>query len=162
MKIQNLTTQVQYGENEESRVDELELMELAKAAAHRAYAPYSRFRVGAAVKMADGTLFSGSNQENAAYPSGLCAERVTLFYANAQKPNVAVDTLLIYAETDEGALEQPITPCGACRQVILEKEHLQGSPITIILCGRDKMYRIRGIDNLMPLTFVGDVLPTTL
>ena len=159
MNIQNISTKVQYGENEAVGAVELQLLDAAREAAHKAYAPYSHFRVGAAVRLADGTIFAGSNQENAAYPSGLCAERVTLFYANAQKPDIAVETLLIFAETDEGVVEQPITPCGACRQVILEKEQQQGAPITIILCGRDKMYRIRGIENLLPLTFIADALP---
>ena len=154
MKIQNLTTQVQYGENEESRADELELMELAKAAAHRAYAPYSRFRVGAAVKMADGTLFSGCNQENAAYPSGLCAERTAIFSASANHPESRIAEIAIAAYTNGDFIDEPISPCGSCRQVISEEERRAGKHIRVMLYGKNGTMIIEdGMKSLLPYSF---------
>ena len=93
------------------------LMLAAREAAAKAYAPYSKFRVGAAALLDNGEVVAASNQENAAYPSGLCAERTTVFYANAKYPEAKILRLLIYAETDKGPVRSPITPCGACRQV---------------------------------------------
>jgi cytidine deaminase len=134
------------------------LLELAKSAASKAYAPYSKFRVGSAALLSNGEMISGSNQENAAYPSGLCAERVTIFYANARFPEEAVTHLMIYAETDNGAVSKPITPCGACRQVLIEKEIQQKQPMQIILVGASDMYFIESALSLMPLSFVPDSL----
>ena len=135
-----------------------ELRQAATQAAKRAYAPYSKFRVGAAVRLENGEIITGCNQENSAYPSGLCAERVTLFYANAQHPDLKVTHLMICAETDEGILKQPITPCGGCRQVIMEKESVQGSPIEICLAGADTTYILQSTQQLMPLSFVPESL----
>lgn len=135
-----------------------ELRKAASEAAKRAYAPYSKFRVGAAVRLANGEIITGNNQENAAYPSGLCAERVTLFYAQSKYPNETVTHLMICAETDEGVLKTPITPCGACRQVIIEKESIQGSPIEICLAGSDTTYILESAQQLMPLSFVPESL----
>ncbi|MDY4175595.1 MAG: cytidine deaminase [Bacteroidales bacterium] len=132
----------------------LMLLDAARAIAHKAYAPYSRFRVGAAVLLDNGEVVSGSNQENAAYPSGLCAERVTTFYANAHYPEAKIVRLMIYAETDNGPVAQPITPCAACRQVLLEKETTQGSPIRISLAGADSIYNVNSVAELVPLSFV--------
>lgn len=136
-----------------------ELLRQARAAAARAYAPYSRFRVGAAALLDNGQIVSGCNQENAAYPSGLCAERVTVFYANSRYPEAKVLRLLICAETDNGPVISPITPCGACRQSLLEKETAQGLPIFITLAGVNELYHLpKGIASLLPLTFVKDSL----
>lgn len=132
----------------------LTLLEAARAAARKAYAPYSKFRVGAAALLDNGEIVSGSNQENAAYPSGLCAERVTVFYANSQFPDAKILRLLIYAETDKGPVLTPIAPCGACRQVLLEKENVQGSPITVSLAGASELYTIPGVERLLPLSFL--------
>ena len=127
--------------------------------ARKSYAPYSKFHVGAALRTESGAIVSGSNQENAAYPSGLCAERVTLFYANAHYPNESVTHLLIYAESEElGPLKSPITPCAACRQVLLEKEIVQNKPIKIILVGEEDVYIIPSVKSLVPLSFVPDSL----
>lgn len=136
----------------------LMLLDAARAIAHKAYAPYSRFRVGAAALLDNGEVVSGSNQENAAYPSGLCAERVTVFYANSRYPDTAITHLFIVAETDEGLLRQPVTPCGACRQVLIETEKRQGSPIRIYLAGRDTVWCIASAAELMPLSFVPESL----
>lgn len=127
--------------------------------AHKSYAPYSKFHVGAVALLENGEMVSGSNQENAAYPSGLCAERVTVFYTNAHYPNTVITHLMIYAETEEsGVVVTPITPCAACRQVLIEKEAIQGSPIKLILVGRDSVYIIPSARDLVPLSFVPDSL----
>ncbi|MDR1331526.1 MAG: cytidine deaminase, partial [Tannerella sp.] len=110
-------------------------MAMATEAAGKAYSPYSRFQVGAVAVLSDGTLVTGCNQENAAYPSGLCAERVALFSAGAVYPGVAVKTLVLVAILD-GVVQDGISPCGACRQVLLETERRQRSPVTVMLCGR--------------------------
>jgi cytidine deaminase len=139
---------------EELTADEQHLIELAIEATSRSYAPYSHFHVGAAVRLANGVELSGSNQENAAYPSGLCAERTTLFYAGAQYPDVPVRMMAIAARGTDGELtEEPTGPCGACRQVIVESETRAGQPIRILLYGRKHIYVIDGIRPLMPLCF---------
>ena len=130
------------------------LADAAIAAIATSYAPYSNFNVGAAVLLEDGDVIQGSNQENAAYPSGLCAERTTLFWANSQYPDQPVLTLAIAARTANGELEKPIPPCGACRQVILETEKRFGNTIKIILYGSKESYIIEdGIKALLPLSF---------
>ncbi len=129
------------------------LVNKAKEQVLKAYAPYSGFHVGAAVLLANGELFAGSNQENAAYPSGLCAERVAMFYANAQYPNVPVKAIAIAAYTAEQFLSSPITPCGACRQVLLESEMRFDNDIEVILYGTDEIYILKNIRQLMPLCF---------
>ncbi|MDO4462179.1 MAG: cytidine deaminase [Bacteroidia bacterium] len=127
--------------------------------AHKSYAPYSKFHVGAVALLESGEMISGSNQENAAYPSGICAERTTVFYTNAHYPNTAITHLLIYAETEEGGVvTSPITPCAACRQVLIEKEAIQGSPIKLILVGRDSVFVVPSAMDLVPLSFVPDSL----
>lgn len=129
------------------------LVDQAKNACKRAYAPYSRFNVGAAAMLDNGTIVAGNNQENAAYPSGTCAERTTLFYAGAQYPDNAVTKLAIAAYKDNAYTKTPTAPCGACRQVILETEHRYGTPIEIILYGEEKTYIITSIESLLPLCF---------
>ena len=134
--------------------EDRQLIDAAREAATRGYAPYSRFNVGAAVRLIDGTIVTGNNQENAAYPSGLCAERTTLFWANSQYPSQPVEVLAIAARTGQGELETPIPPCGACRQVILETEKRYNNPIRIILYGARECYIIEdGIKALLPLSF---------
>lgn len=155
-KVQTIVTISSDSSTEDTLHTELRIA--AAEAAHKAYAPYSKFRVGAAVRLSNGKIITGNNQENAAYPSGLCAERVTLFYANAQYPTEIVTHIMIYAETDEGVLKQPITPCGACRQVIIEKENVQGQPIEICLAGAETTYILKSAQELMPLSFVPDSL----
>lgn len=148
-----ITTSVTPVAEQPAEVDQL--LQAAREAAHKAYAPYSKFRVGAAALLSNGEIVSGSNQENAAYPSGLCAERTTIFYANARYPEAKVLRLLIYAETDKGPVLTPITPCGACRQVLLEKESTQGQPMQVTLAGATDLYHLPGIAGaLLPLSFV--------
>ena len=134
--------------------DEQHLIEMAIEATQRSYAPYSKFHVGAAVRLDNGVEIAGCNQENAAYPSGLCAERTALFFAGAQYPDTGILMLAIAARGTDGELtEEPTGPCGACRQVIIESESRAGHPIHILLYGRKYIYVIEGIRPLMPLTF---------
>lgn len=130
-----------------------ELINKAKNQVNKAYAPYSGFHVGAAIELENGEVFVGSNQENSAYPSGLCAERVAMFYANAQFPQVAPKTMAIAAFTNGNFLPEPITPCGSCRQVLLETEMRFEKDITILLYGTKEVYVIENVRQLLPLCF---------
>jgi cytidine deaminase len=119
-----------------------------------AYAPYSKFRVGAAILLENGKVVMGSNQENAAYPSGLCAERVAIFQAGAIYPNVKMLTLAITAASDTNPTVSPIPPCGGCRQAIAEYEFKQETPIEIYFMGeKGEIYKSNSITNLLPLSF---------
>ena len=121
MKELNIEIAVKIYDYEELDAADRELMDAAREATNRSYAPYSHFSVGAAARLANGIVVTGTNQENAAYPSGLCAERTTLFYANSQHPDQAVTTLAIAARNEHNEfLESPIPPCGACRQMLYE------------------------------------------
>ncbi|MEG1839543.1 MAG: cytidine deaminase [Bacteroidaceae bacterium] len=134
-------------------VEDKALIDQAVEATKRSYAPYSKFSVGAAALLANGVTVTGTNQENAAYPSGLCAERTTLFYANSQYPDQAVTALAIAARTERGFINHPIPPCGACRQVILETEKRYQQTIKILLYGAEHIYIIEGVAGLLPLSF---------
>lgn len=159
MKEIILQTKVKVCTIDELSAKDRETVDAARKATANSYARYSGFNVGAAVRLSDGTVVCGTNQENAAYPSGLCAERTALFWANSQYPDKAVETLAIAARTEKGELEKPITPCGACRQVILETEKRFGTPIRIILYGSKECYIVEeGIRSLMPLSFDSDFL----
>ena len=130
------------------------LMEAAIEATRRSYAPYSHFHVGAAVLLENNVIVTGSNQENAAYPSGLCAERTALFYANSQYPDMAVKALAIAACDENGTPSANIiSPCGACRQVMLETEKRSGKPMKILLCGSEEVYIVEGVTQLLPFAF---------
>lgn len=154
MQDLELKSTIQVCQMNELTPEEQHLIQLAIEATDRSYAPYSKFCVGAAVKLDNGIELSGSNQENAAYPSGLCAERTALFYAGAQYPDVPVRMLAIAARGTDGELtEEPTGPCGGCRQVIIESETRAGKPIRILLYGKKHVYVIDGIRPLMPLTF---------
>lgn len=133
---------------------EQHLVKLAIEATGRSYAPYSHFCVGAAVLLANGEEVIGCNQENAAYPSGLCAERTAIFAAGAQYPDVPVEVLAIAARGTDGELtDEPTGPCGPCRQVVIETEKRSKRKIKILLYGRRHIYVIDGIGQLMPLSF---------
>jgi len=140
------------------RFDELSdeyknLINKAKEQTENAYAPYSKFHVGAAALLENGEIVAGSNQENAAYPSGLCAERVAVFYANSRFPDVAVKALAVAAWTNGKFLAQPVTPCGACRQVLLETENRFKKDISVLLYGTEDVYLIEKVKDLLPLSF---------
>ena len=139
---------------EELSDSEQELVRSAIKAMHNAYANYSRFYVGAALRLANGQIVIGANQENAAFPSGLCAERSAIFAAQSQQPEQPITTLAIAASNDEGLLKDPITPCGACRQVILEMEDRYKRPVRILLFGARAVYAVNSDKDLLPLSFV--------
>ena len=131
-----------------------QLIDTARQATYRSYAPYSHFSVGAAVRLVNGEIVSGSNQENAAYPSGICAERTALFYANAQYPDLPVEALAIAARNTQGEfLPHPISPCGACRQVMLETEQRHAHPMRILLYGTRQIYEVKQVGDLLPFAF---------
>jgi cytidine deaminase len=130
------------------------LMNQAIETRKNAYAPYSKFRVGAALLLDNGKVVLGSNQENAAYPSGLCAERVAIFQAGAVYPNAKILKLAITAASDTNPTLSPIPPCGACRQSIAEYEFKQDTPIEIYFMGESgEVYKSNSINNLLPLSF---------
>ncbi len=133
--------------------EERMLVSCAKDATAGSYSPYSKFAVGAALLLANGEVVKGSNQENVSYPCGLCAERTALFYANAAYPDQPVVMLVIAAQDQEGFLPSPITPCGACRQALLETENRFGEKIRVILYGTERIYRVESIASLLPLQF---------
>ncbi len=133
--------------------EELALFEAAREATRQSYAPYSKFNVGAALLLSDGSILKGSNQENAAYPSGLCAERVAMFYANSNFPNLAVRALAVTASKLGEFSLKPVPPCGSCRQVLLESESRFQTPIKIYLVGRDKVVVADSAKDLLPLNF---------
>ncbi len=153
MKDLTITSIIKVYQYDELSESDRKLVETAMQATSRSYSPYSRFAVGAAALLADGTVVTGSNQENAAYPSGLCAERTTLFYANSQYPDQPVTTLAIAARTEKDFIDNPIPPCGACRQVILETEKRYNHPIRILLYGKENIYEVKSIGDLLPLSF---------
>ncbi|GHT09950.1 cytidine deaminase [Bacteroidia bacterium] len=153
MKQINITAKIIVCNYNELNSAEKILIDKAKEATFKAYAPYSKFQVGAAALLANGEIVTGNNQENVAFPSGLCAERTTLFYANAQYPDHSVKSLAIAAYTNGDFLEKPISPCGACRQVILETEMRYNQAIRILLYGEKDIYIIEGINDLLPLAF---------
>lgn len=130
-----------------------ELITAAKQMTGKSYSPYSHFSVGAAVRLADGAIVCGSNQENAAYPSGLCAERTALFAANANYPDQPVVALAIACFTGGHFTRQPGSPCGGCRQVMVETEHRYGQPMEILLYGEEFVYLFRSAADLLPLVF---------
>ncbi len=133
-----------------------QLIRKARKAAQNGYAPYSGYQVGAAVLLTNGIIIQGNNQENAAYPSGLCAERVALFYAASQFPGIAVEAIAVTIHNNNSG--NPAKPCGACRQVLAEYEDLSGQPIRIILDSAEKIIVLPGIDSLLPLRFKKDDL----
>ena len=146
---------------EELRFEELtgedqSLIEAAIKATDNSYADYSHFHVGAAVRLSDSTIVIGANQENAAFPSGLCAERTAIFAAQAQYPKLAVEALAIAAKNSDGILSQPVTPCGSCRQVVLQIEERYHHPVEILLYGSQRIFRFHSIRDLLPFCFVDD------
>ena len=142
---------------EELSAEYTRLRTVAIEAAKSAYAPYSSFHVGAAVLLADGTVIRGNNQENAVYPSGLCAERVALFHAGACFPDSPVDAIAVVAIKD-GEIQPSVSPCGGCRQVMLETEQRQGRDIRILMCGLSETVIASSVKDLLPLCFGKDNL----
>lgn len=144
---------------EELNDQDKELVELAKEATQRAYAPYSNFHVGAALRVKNGQIITGNNQENAAYTNGICAERNAIFAAQNLYPQEAIMSIAIAAFSDGDYTISPVSPCGACRQVMIEIEARYKQPIRILLYGKNGTYIIpNGINVLMPLQFDSEAL----
>jgi cytidine deaminase len=155
MKEISITTQFYVFDSiEELPIDIQNLMEQAIAVRKKAYAPYSKFRVGTALLLDNGKIVIGSNQENAAYPSGLCAERVAVFYSGAMYPDAKILKMAITAASDTNTTTVPIPPCGSCRQSIAEYEIKQESPIEIYFMGEvGTIYKSASLKNLLPFMF---------
>ncbi len=155
MKEINITTKLSVFENFNELPNEIQdLMSEAIEIRKKAYAPYSQFRVGAAILLDNGKIVLGSNQENAAYPSGLCAERVAIFYAGANYPEAKIMKIAISATSDINVNTTPIPPCGSCRQSIAEYESKQESPIEMYFMGEiGEIYKSESLKNLLPFTF---------
>ncbi|MBK5722374.1 cytidine deaminase [Dysgonomonas sp. Marseille-P4677] len=153
MESLNLTTKILVYGYEESTEDIKKLIDEAKSATKGAYAPYSGFHVGAAIMLANGKIVTGNNQENAAYPSGLCAERVAIFSANSQYPDIAITTIAIAALHNGSFTDSPCCPCGGCRQTMVEIENRFDSPLRIVMYGEEKIYEVESIKTLLPLSF---------
>jgi cytidine deaminase, homotetrameric len=158
MKEINLNTKIGVYLLEECSEVEKKLIEAAKSATKNAYVPYSGFRVGAAVLLENGEIIPGNNQENAAYPSGLCAERTAVFFANATYPDQKIEAIAIAAYTMGKFTDDAITPCGACRQVLLEAENRFKSPMKIMMYSTEGIYVVNSIKDLLPLSFGDEML----
>lgn len=129
------------------------LLDLALRAAEKAYAPYSNFKVGAAVLLEGGLIVSGSNQENVSYPLGLCAERVAVFAAASEYPDRIIEKIMIVSKDKNGQFE-PVTPCGSCRQVLYEYEYRQKKPINVLMTGPEATFlEFENIASLLPFVF---------
>ena len=136
-----------------------ELMQSAKQARDRAYAPYSSFMVGSSIELANGVIVQGNNQENAAYPSGLCAERTAIYYAGANFPDEKLEVMAISATGKRKPSTTPIPPCGACRQAIAEYEVKQKQPVVIYFMGASgKVFKSDSLSNLLPFIFTQEYL----
>lgn len=154
MKEIELITRIICRSYDELDASDRRLVDAARGMTRGSYAPYSHFRVGAAILLANGEIATGANQENAAFPSGTCAERSACFWAGANYPGVAFEKIAIAAEgTDGTEPETPCAPCGACRQALLEYEKLAGHDVRVLLVGRDKIYELPSVRSLLPLAF---------
>jgi cytidine deaminase len=148
-----------YDDINELPEDERKAMEAAIEATQNSYAPYSGFKVGAALLMEDDTIITGSNQENAAYPSGMCAERVAIWKAGATFPGKVVKKIAIAVKASHTTMDRPVGPCGACRQTLLEYEINQEEPMEILFMGEvGKIVKVDSISGLLPFSFDGSYL----
>ena len=144
---------MEYASVEELPSQDRHLADAAIEAVALSYAPYSNFNVGAAVMFEDGEIVKGANQENAAYPSGLCAERTALFYASASRPDKAMIAIAIAAGQNGHLCESPATPCGACRQVMAQYQTKSGKSMSVLLVGANRVWKFEKVDDLLPLIF---------
>ena len=135
---------------------DIKLIFAAREASRNAYSPYSKINVGAAILLQSGKIISGNNQENSVYPNGLCAERVALFYANSKFPDDKVIAIAISSENINGIVSEPISPCGSCRQALMETEVRFQQKIRVILDSQKNILVFDGIDNLLPFAFKPD------
>jgi cytidine deaminase len=133
---------------------EIKMVEKAYSMCEKAYAPYSNFQVGATVLLSNGEIVAGNNQENIAYPSGLCAERVALFFAGANFPNESVETIVVVAKGDLVPFDKLLSPCGSCRQVMMEYEMKQNKSIRVVLVSQNgKTVVFNSVLDLLPFAF---------
>jgi cytidine deaminase len=152
-------TYEEYASDAELPPADLALLRAAREATIHAYAPYSHFRVGAAARLANGEIITGTNQENASFPAGICAERTLLSVAASRYPGIAIDTLAISYDNENGPSNRPISPCGICRQSLQEFEQRMGWPVRLVLGGQEgKIFVVPLVSLLLPLAFTGDEL----
>lgn len=156
MREIDITIKVRCCQLDELTAADKELVEMAVKATNNSYAEYSHFYVGAALRLSDGSTVIGANQENAAFPSGLCAERTAIFAAQANHPDQPITCIAIAARNNNGLLADPITPCGACRQVMTGIESRYGQAMRVMLYGKNGVYCLNSATDLMPLSFVDD------
>jgi cytidine deaminase len=153
-KLQLITDYILFDTISELDVQDQKLMNIAIKYRKQAYAPYSNFSVGAAILLDNGEIVTGSNQENAAYPSGMCAERVAVYSVGSKYPRVSILKLAISASSSLKEITQPVAPCGACRQAISEYEVNQNRPIEIFFMGESgKVIKVNSLKDLLPLGF---------
>lgn len=144
----------EYDSDSELPGSELDLLKHARVAGEDAYAPYSEFYVGAALRLKNGEVITANNQENVAYPSGLCAERVAVFFAGANHPGETIESIAVSCSSEKTGSDKAFSPCGACRQALAEYEQKQGSPMQIILGGKTgKILVVDSVRDLLPLIF---------
>ncbi|MCM1029602.1 MAG: cytidine deaminase [Pseudoflavonifractor sp.] len=154
MREEKIITPVTYATLSELSNPERELAEMAIEATSRAYAPYSHFHVGAAIRLEGGEIVTGANQENAAFPSGTCAERTACYYAHAAHPGKKFEAIAIAARNSSGELTPtPTAPCGACRQALLEYETLAGRPVRVLLVAANEVAILPSVASTLPLAF---------
>lgn len=153
MKNAEIKADIKIYSFDELDVQRKSLVEASRKATESAYAPYSNFHVGAAVLLENGEIFSGNNQENAAYTNGLCAERTALFYANSKYPDVAVKMIAISAYTNGDFTKDVCSPCGSCRQVLIEVENRFEESVVVLMTGKDLVYEVDSAKALLPLSF---------
>ena len=158
MEAKNINTTIYVANMEELDEKDRQLVEAAIEATKSSYAPYSHFNVGAAVRLDNGVVIPGCNQENAAFGVTICAERTALIAAGAQYPDAKVEAIAIAARNADGLLDDPVSPCGTCRQAMVETEKRSGNKLHILLYGRKHVYIIEGIGALLPLTFSDEQL----
>lgn len=155
MEEKTLIIKYQVFQLDELEEPDRELVNMARKATFTSYAPYSHFSVGASLRLSNGEVVSGSNQENAAFGAGTCAERCTLFHAHAAYPKETVVSVAIAARgTDGDFTEIPVAPCGICRQALMEAQtRANGKRIRVLLCGRSEVVIVDGINDLLPFAF---------
>ena len=158
MEAKNINTTIYVAKVEELDDKDRQLVETSIEATNNSYAPYSRFHVGAAVRLDNGVIIPGCNQENAAFGVTICAERTALFAAGAQYPKAKVEAIAITARNADGLLDEPVSPCGTCRPAMVETEKRSGKKLRILLNGKNCVYIIEGIGALLPLTFSDEQL----
>ncbi|UZH54283.1 cytidine deaminase [Salinimicrobium tongyeongense] len=155
MKTITISADLGVYENEAELPEDVQkLMQEAIAAREKSYSPYSQFKVGAAILLENGKVVTGSNQENASYPAGLCAERTAIFYAGATYPNIKIKKMALTARSEKQKVEVPTPPCGSCRQAIAEYEVRQDEPIEIYFMGeKGRVVKASSVSDLLPLIF---------